>query len=109
VSILFFLSLLLGAARKLRGHRESGPGQFSLLGIDLLLDKSGKFWLIEFTKGPAYRMSPPYLEDLHTRLLQRTVDISFAMRDAARAKGDAALATTTFPPEVRGGWTRVEI
>jgi hypothetical protein len=54
-------------------------------------------------------MSPPYLEDLHTRLLQRTVDISFAMRDAARAKGDAALATTTFPPEVRGGWTRVEI
>ena len=108
------------AAAKLRSHAEAGPGQFALLGVDLLLDVTGKFWLIEFTKGPAYRMSPPYLEDLHTRLLHRTVDIAFQLRGDAKAlaraakeegaggEGGRALRGGALPLAIRGGWEHID-
>ena len=60
---------------KIQQHPLSGEGQFALLGVDLLLDVVGNFWLIEFTKSPAFRMHPEYLHSLHSAILTETVDI----------------------------------
>ncbi len=37
---------------------------------DILLDEDGKAWLLEFTKGPAFRFSPQHMHQLHSGLCQ---------------------------------------
>ena len=61
---------------RIGSHPQCAEGQFALLGVDLLLDAEGEVWLIEFTKSPAFRMQPDYLNSLHTRVLTECADIA---------------------------------
>lgn len=68
-----------GTASKVSAHTNAAEGQFALLGIDLLLDTNGNVWLIEFTKSPAFRMKPQYLNDMHSDILRECVDIALGI------------------------------
>jgi len=61
-------------------------GQLALLGADILLDEDGHAWLLEFTKGPAFRDHPLYMAQLHNSLVGETVDLMFEVHHA-RAEG----------------------
>ena len=52
-------------------------GQFAILGVDLMPTLDGGMYLLEFTKSPAFRVSPSALEELHRPLLQDTIDVMF--------------------------------
>jgi len=49
--------------------------QFALLGADILLDENGQAWILEFTKGPAFRQTPQYMSTLHNGLVEECVNI----------------------------------
>jgi len=49
--------------------------QFALLGADILVDENGEAWLLEFTKGPAFRATPEYMSTLHSGMVEECVNI----------------------------------
>ncbi len=56
--------------------------QIALLGADVLLDEDGHAWLLEFTKGPAFRFSPEHMAKLHGGLCQELLDAMLEIHDA---------------------------
>lgn len=72
-------------AAAFHGLCHSQTGQFALLGADFLVDETGRAWLLEFTKGPALRMTEDYLHSLHRDMLLEMLELvmSFTMQGFA--------------------------
>jgi hypothetical protein len=73
-------SLMRRAAPRLRDEEMGAPGQFSLLGLDVMVDVDGAAWLIECNGTPQLEMHPPHLKRLHTRLLEGMCSELFSAR-----------------------------
>jgi hypothetical protein len=83
--------------------RGWAPGQFSLLGIDFLIDVDGRVWLLEFSFGPGLPVplsgpntggtattGPRWMGELHTALLASTVAVLAAARARWERCGELA-------------------
>jgi hypothetical protein len=87
-------------------RRGWAPGQFSLLGIDFLVDASGHVWLLEFSFGPglpvpslskahgAMSEVPHWMGELHTELLNSTLAVLASARTRWEQSGELASSST---------------
>eukprot|EP00457_Paulinella_chromatophora_P005451 gb/GEZN01005468.1/.p1 GENE.gb/GEZN01005468.1/~~gb/GEZN01005468.1/.p1 ORF type:complete len:307 (-),score=30.30 gb/GEZN01005468.1/:370-1290(-) len=72
-------------AEKFR-QEDAQIDQFALLGADILLDEDGDAWLLEYTKGPAFRRHPEYMDQLHSGLVRETVEMVLEIHKCRKYK-----------------------
>lgn len=56
------------------------PGQFAFLGVDFILDADGRPYLIEFSKAPGIRETPPFLKAQNEVLIPAVLDLVLGAR-----------------------------
>ena len=96
------------------------PGQFAFLGVDFIMDADGRPYLIEFSKGPGIRETPPFLRDQNLALIPSMLDMVLAARAHWLKAGPVAFARADrgASPEAdlaaalephRGGWVPMAV
>ena len=84
-SIVDTLRAAVAASEHLLTQSAQSVDQLALIGADILLDQKGQAWLIEFTKGPAFRFSPQHMSDLHSGMCSELVEALLEMQDCRQA------------------------